>query len=64
LPKVLDYIGVNGSLAALGALFLVPLGYRVGQSITAFSNTRPRPALIGALLLTVLFWIAGVMIQI
>lgn len=64
LPKVLDYIVVNGSLVALGALFLVPLGYRVGQSITAFSNTRPRPALIGALVLTVLFWIAGVMIQI
>ncbi len=47
MPKVLDYIGVHGSLVALG--------YRVGQSIPAFSNARPRPALIGALLLTVLF---------
>jgi hypothetical protein len=31
LPKVLDYIGVNGSLIAVGALILVLLGYKLGE---------------------------------
>ena len=60
LPKVLDYIGINGSLIAVGALILVPLGYKLGKSLMTFSKARPKPALIGALLLTVLFWGAGV----
>ena len=60
LPKVLDYIGINGSLIAVGALILVPLGYKLGKSLTTFSETRPKPAFIGALLLTVVFWVAGI----
>jgi len=60
LPKVLDYIGINGSLIAVGALILVPLGYKLGKSLMTLSKARPKPALIGALLLTVLFWGAGV----
>jgi hypothetical protein len=60
LPKVLDYIGVNGSLIAVGALILVPLGYKLGRSLTALSEARPKPVFIGALLLTLLLWGAGV----
>ena len=60
LPKVLDYIGIDGSLIAVGALILVPLGYKLGESLMTLSKARPKPALIGALLLTVLFWGAGV----
>jgi len=47
-------------LIAVGALILVPLGYKLGKSLMVFSKARPKPALIGALLLTVLFWGAGV----
>ena len=60
LPKVIDYIGVNGSLIAVGALILVPLGYKLGKSLMVFSTARPKPVFIGALLLTVLFWVAGI----
>jgi len=60
LPKVLDYIGINGSLIAVGTLILVPLGYKLGRSLMAFSETRPKPAFIGALLLTVILWGAGI----
>ena len=60
LPKVLDYIGINGSLIAMGALILVPLGYKLGKSLMTLSKARPKPVFIGALLLTVLFWVAGV----
>jgi len=60
LPKVLDYIGINGSLIAVGALILVPLGYKLGKSLMTLSTARPKPAFIGALLLTALFWGAGV----
>ena len=60
LPKVLDYIGVNGSLIAVGALILVPLGYKLGKSLMTLSEARPKPAFIGALLLTVIFWGMGI----
>jgi len=60
LPKVLDYIGINGSLIAVGALILVPLGYKLGKSLMDLSTARPRPAFIGALLLTLVLWTAGV----
>ena len=61
LPKVLDYVAVHGSLAAAGALILVPLGYRFGKSLAVSSSARPRPALIGAVLLTVLLWVAAIL---
>ncbi|MBA7545128.1 hypothetical protein ES705_37491 [subsurface metagenome] len=51
LPEVLDYIGINGSLIAVGGLILVPFGYKLGKSLMGFSETRPKPAFIGALLL-------------
>jgi len=60
LPRVLDYTGVNGSLIAVGALILVPLGYKLGKSLMVFSETRPKPVFIGALLLTLLLWGAGI----
>ena len=60
LPKVLDYIGINGSLIAVGALFLVPLGYKLGKSLMVLSKARPRPVFVGALLLTMILWGAGI----
>ena len=60
LPKVLDYIGINGSLIAAGALILVPLGYKLGRPLMDLFTARPRPAFMGALLLTLVLWVAGV----
>lgn len=60
LPKVLDYIAINGSLIAVGALLFVPLGYKLGKPLMTFSNARPRPAFIGAVLLTLILWGIGV----
>ena len=60
LPKVLDYIGINGSLIAVGALFVVPLGYKLGKSLMVFSKARPKPVFVGALLLTIILWGAGI----
>lgn len=60
LPKVLDYMGINGSLIAAGALILVPLGYKLGKTLSALSEARPKPVFMGALLLTVLLWCVGV----
>jgi len=60
LPKVLDYIAINGSLIAVGALILVPLGYRLGRPLMDLVTARPRPAFMGALLVTLVLWIVGV----
>jgi len=60
LPKALNYIGKSGSLAAVGSLILVPLGYRFGESLAVFSNARPKLAFIGVMLLTLLFWLIGI----
>jgi hypothetical protein len=60
LPKVLDYIAVNGSLIAVGALLFVPLGYKLGKPLMTLSNARPRPVFIGAVLLTLILWGVGV----
>ena len=60
LPKVLGYIGIDGSLIALGALILIPLGYKLGEPLTALSEARPKPVFIGASLLTVLLWGASI----
>lgn len=59
-PKALNYIGKSGSLAAVGSLILVPLGYRFGESLAVFSNARPKLAFIGVMLLTLLFWLIGI----
>lgn len=60
LPKVLDYIGINGSLIAAGALLFVPLGYKLGKPLMTLSKASPRPAFIGAVLLTLILWGVGV----
>lgn len=60
LPKVLDYVGIHGSLVAVGALIFVPLGCRFGKSLMAFSNARQKPAFIGAMVLTLLLWLIGI----
>ena len=59
LPKVLDYIGVNGSLIAAGALLFVPLGYKLSKPLMTLSKASPRPAFIGAVLLTLILWGIG-----
>ena len=59
LPKVLDYIGINGSLIAAGALLFVPLGYKLGKPLMTLSKARPTPVLIGSVLLTLILWGIG-----
>lgn len=60
LPKVLDYVAISGSLAAIGASVFVPLGYKFGKSLMGFSDVRLKPAFIGAMVLTLLLWLIGI----
>lgn len=59
LPKVLDHIFVSGSIAALAAALLVPLGYAIGARSEPFLLRRPRWSLAGALFLSLVIWIIG-----
>lgn len=59
LKKFSRHIVVSGSLAALAALVLVPLGLRVGAGGGALSLRRPRWAAAGAAVLAGAAWLAG-----
>lgn len=59
LPKVLNHIFVSGSLAAVAAVLLVPLGYWIGVKGAAMAEHRPRWTYSGALLGVILLWIIG-----
>jgi hypothetical protein len=59
--KVLDHIFVNGSLAALAAALLVPLGFRLGLSGKTLTDHRPGWACAGGLVLTLILWVLGAM---
>ncbi len=59
LPKVIKYIGIEGSLAALGSAITVMMGYRIGENFTRFFNSKPKSAYIGAIGFTLSFWILG-----
>lgn len=58
-PKVLNHIFVGGSLAALAAIVLIPLGLKVGMSSGVASARRPRWATAGALVALVVLWTLG-----
>lgn len=59
-PKVIRYIGIEGSLTALGSAFSVWLGYRIGERVIELFETKPRLAYAGATGFTVGLWILGV----
>jgi hypothetical protein len=58
LPKILNYIGKSGSLAAVGSTVFVPLGYWLG-SLTASIKVSQRWAMIGAGFILAALWILG-----
>lgn len=43
-PKVIRYIGINGSMAALGASITTLLGYNIGKTLKKASGKRKRLA--------------------
>jgi len=59
LPKVLNHIFVGGSLAALTAVVLVPLGYWVGINSGNLFERRPVWTYAGTLMGVVLLWTLG-----
>ena len=58
LPKILNYIGKSGSLAAVGSTVLVPLGYWLG-SLAPSIKLRQRWAMMGAGFILAALWILG-----
>ena len=59
LPKVLDHIFVGGSLAALAAAALVPLGILVGSGSQTVTKRQPRWIYAGAMTAAAVIWILG-----
>ncbi len=63
LPRILDYVGITGSLAAAGACFTVPLGYWFGRSLISrtvrFLKLRPKLAYGSASAGILILWIVG-----
>ena len=59
LPKVLDHIFVGGSLAALAAVVLVPLGYWLGINSENILERRPVWTYAGTTMGIVLLWTLG-----
>lgn len=59
LPKVLRYIGLEGSLTALGSTITVMLGYRAGENLTRLFKSKPKLVYTGTIGLVLLFWILG-----
>lgn len=58
-PKVANHIYVGGSLAALAALLVVPLGYWLGRKEGLLKIFSSQWAYAGALTLTFIFWLVG-----
>ncbi|MFC1679119.1 hypothetical protein ACFL2T_02785 [Elusimicrobiota bacterium] len=58
-PKVIRHIGIDGSLAALGSAASVWLGYKIGDHIIEFMETKPRLVYAGATGFTLCFWLLG-----
>ncbi len=58
-PKVIRYIGIEGTFAALGSVVSVWLGYHIGENIIRFFKTKSKLAYIGTAGFTLSFWIAG-----
>ncbi len=58
-PKVIRYIGIDGTFAALGSVVSVWLGYHIGENIIRFFKTKSKLAYIGTAGFTLSFWIVG-----
>lgn len=58
-PKVSNHIFVAGSLTALAAALIVPLGYWLGSKKGLFKTYSSRWAFNSALALTLLLWLVG-----
>ena len=59
LMKVLHHIFVSGSLAALTAAVVVPLGYWIGVNQGTMAEHRPRWAYTGAFVALIILWTLG-----
>ena len=59
LPKIVDYVGKSGSLAAVGSLIAVPLGYWLGYFMPNMRMGHHRWALIGEGLALATLWAVG-----
>jgi len=59
LPRILRYVVLNGSLAAVLAAVLVPLGFRLGQKAEPAMKRKPRWATAGALAAVAVSWMLG-----
>lgn len=59
LMKVLHYVFVSGSLAALTAAMVVPLGYWIGVNQGIMAEHRRRWAYTGALVALIILWALG-----
>ncbi|OYD15480.1 hypothetical protein CH333_05615 [candidate division WOR-3 bacterium JGI_Cruoil_03_44_89] len=59
LPKVLRYVGINGTLAAMGGSVSVWLGYNLGKIISNFLKGREKFAYTVAIGLIFIIWTVG-----
>jgi hypothetical protein len=59
LPKVLDHVFINGSLAAILSFLFFRLGQRIGMNSESFVRRHPRWACSVALSLSFLLWTLG-----
>ena len=57
LPKVAHHIFVSGSISALWALFLVPLGFWIGQKGWIQAERRPQWSYAGTVIGSIALWI-------
>jgi hypothetical protein len=58
-PKVANHMFVSGSIAALVAAALVPLGYLLGAGSMSLEAKRPRWLYAGTVAGVILLWIIG-----
>ena len=63
MAKVSDHIFISGSISALLAAFLVPLGFLVGQNSGTFADRRPRWSYAGTILGSIALWIVALFLS-
>ena len=63
LAKVSNHIFISGSISALLAAFLVPLGFLVGQNGGVFADRRPRWSYAGTILGSIALWIVALFLS-
>jgi len=59
LPRVLNYIFVSGTLTAAAAVFLVPLGFRMGAEADKITARRPGWTTAAAAFVVIVLWALG-----